>query len=304
MSQQEIITAAGEVAFVEAKLQLWSATTLIKQALGVGEGLVNFNKETVIGICYDKFPIFKAFVDEGDRNGALDWALGGYWDALGKASARGTEVHKVAEKYALGLVPDIPEGMEPYVTQYRCFLEDFQPEFLMAEAPVYNLTYLYAGTLDGIAKIQGVTTLIDIKTTEHGPDAVTRKGKPKRRPPFAEVALQLSLYRYAELVGLLADRVETHRGRYYSFDPASQTEPMPQVEAAVCVVVSPFDYKVVPVDTSERIWTVARHMMKVAEFQVVTSNLVFGPELTPTLLDEAGWEQARLDTRDDEKGAF
>lgn len=281
MSQQEII-AVGEEALAESKLQLWSVTTLIKQALGVGEGLVNFNKETVIGICFDKFPIFKAFVEEGDRNGALDWALGGYWDALGKAAARGTEVHKVAEQYALGLTPDIPSGMEPYVVQCRRFLEDFQPEFQVAEAPVYNLTYHYAGTLDGIAKIQGVSTLIDYKTTEHGPDAVTRKGKPKRRPPFPEVALQATLYRNAEVVGLLADRVETHRGRYYSFDPASHTEPMPPVEAAVCVVISPFDYRVVPVDTSERIWTVARHMVKVAEFQIVTSNVVFGPEPTPT----------------------
>jgi hypothetical protein len=151
----------------------------------------------------------------------------------------------------------------------------------MAEAPVYNLTMRYAGTLDGVAVIDGKTVVVDVKTTAHGPDAKDARGKPKSRPPFPEVALQLTLYRHAELVGLLADRKEIQYRRYYVFDPAAHAEPMPETEGGVCVVISPEDYMVVPVDTSERVWKACRHVIQVARFQTEQSKTVFGPAIAP-----------------------
>lgn len=262
-------------------VELVSATTLIKDALGTSSGLVNWNKQQVAGVCFDRYKMLGGFVEEGDREGAIKWALGKVWDDLGSAAARGTEVHDVAEKFALGVIPEVDPAVEPYVAQYRRFLSDFKPEFLMAEAPVYNLTYRYAGTLDGIAVIDGKALVVDIKTTAHGPDAKDARGKPKSRPPFPEVALQLTLYRRAELVGLLAERKEIQYRRYYVLDPEAHTEPMPETEGGVCIVVSPEDYKVVPVDTSERIWKVCRHVIQVAKFQSETSKAVFGPEIQP-----------------------
>jgi len=175
---------------------------------------------------------------------------------------------------AIGEVVEYEPEHEGFVTQYRRFLEDFKPEFLMAEAPVYNLTHQYAGTLDGIAMIDGKSVVVDIKTTAHGPNSG------KSRPPFPEVALQLTLYRHAELVGLLADRQEINYRRYYVFNPEMHTEPMPETDGGVCVVVSPEDYLVVPVDTSERVWKACRHMMQVARFQTETSKVVFGSPLS------------------------
>lgn len=264
-------------------VELVSATTLIKDALGTSRGLVVYGKQTIAGIAYDKHKILREFVDEGDREAAVKWLLDQEWAGLASAASRGTDIHRVAEQFHLGLAPpEVEPLIEPFVAQYRRFLEDFKPEFLMAEAPVYNYTYAYAGTLDGIAVIDGKTVVVDIKTTAHGPNATDARGKPKARPPFPEVALQLTLYRRAEKVGLLSERKEIQYRRYYVVDEQAHLEPMPETDGGVCIVVSPEDYQVVPVDTSERIWKVCRHVIQVAKFQTETSKAVFGPAIVPT----------------------
>lgn len=264
-------------------VELVSATTLIKDALGTSPGLVNWAVNTTAEAAYDRLKIVQQYVEDCDREGAVKFLRDQRWAKTGAAAARGTDVHRIAEQWHLGrdtpLAEDMPEEqfkvIAPYIDQYRRFLEEFKPEFLMAEAPVYNLTMRYAGTLDGIAVIDGKPVVVDIKTTAHGPDSG------KSRPPFPEVALQLTLYRRSELVGLLADRKEIQYRRYYVFDPDAHTEPMPEVEGGVCIVVSPEDYMVIPVDTSERIWKVCRHVIQVAKYQTETSKAVFGPAIRP-----------------------
>ena len=261
--------------------ELVSVTTLIKDALGTSPGLVNWAVDTTAAAAYDRHKILTQFVEDEDREGAIKWLRDQRWQRTGEAAARGTDVHTVAEQLHLGNVVEYEPHLEGYVEQYRQFLADFKPEFLMAEAPVYNLTYRYAGTLDGVAVIEGKPVVVDIKTTAHGPDAKNASGKPKARPPFPEVALQLTLYRRAEIVGLLADRKEVQYRRYYVLDPEAHTEPMPETEGGVCIVISPEDYMVVPVDTSERIWKACRHVIQTAKFQTETSKAVFGPAIVP-----------------------
>ena len=256
-------------------VELVSATTLIKDALGTSQGLVNWAVNTTAEAAFDRYKILSQYVEDDDREGAVKFLRDQRWVKTGTAAARGTDVHTVAEHLHLGEVVKYDPDLEPYIVQYRRFLEAFQPEFLMAEAPVYNLTHVYAGTLDGIARIDGQTYVLDIKTTAHGP------ASGKSRPPFPEVALQLTLYRRAELVGLLADRKEIQYRRIYVYDPEAYSVPMPKVDGGVCVVVSPEDYMVVPVDTSERIWKVCRHVIQVAKYQTETSKAVFGPPIAP-----------------------
>ena len=256
-------------------VELVSATTLIKDALGTSPGLVNWAVNTTAEAAYDRQAILRQFHEDGDRAGAIKWLRDQRFAKTGAAAARGTDVHRVAEQLHLGNVIEYDEAIEPYVAQYTRFLEDFSPQFMLAEAPVYNLTFKYAGTLDGVAVIDGRQLVVDLKTTAHGPDSG------KSRPPFPEVALQLTLYRRAELVGLLADRKEIQYRRYYVYDPEAHAEPMPEVEGGVCIVVSPEDYMVVPVDTSERIWTYCRHVIQVAKFQTEQAKTVFGPPISP-----------------------
>lgn len=267
-------------------MNLWSVTSLIKLGLGTSEGLVRWRSGEVAGAAYDRFPILKSFVEDGDRAGAVKWLQDQPFAKSGQAAARGMEVHKAAEQFALGQTPDVEDHVLPYVEQYRRFLDEHAPTFLMSEAPVYSPTYGYAGTCDGVMELGGKRVVFDIKTTAHGPDAVTDSGAPKSRPPFSEVALQLTAYRRAELVGVLSEQRYASGKRYYVYQPDAQHEPMPETDGAVCIVISPYDKLVVPVRTDDVVWNSWRHVMEAARWQVATSRDVFGPPITAPAREE------------------
>lgn len=261
-------------------VNLWSVTTLAKLGLGTSEPLVRWRSGQVAAAAFDRHQILRSFVEDGDRDGAIKWLQDQPFATSSKAAARGTDVHKAAEQYALGQTPDVADDVLPYVERYREFLDAYRPTFHMSEAPVYSPTYGYAGTCDGIMELDGQRVVFDIKTTAHAPDSG------KSRPPFPEVALQLVAYRRAELVGVLSEQRYASGRRYYMFNPDAQHEPMPETDGAVCVVVSPFDVMVVPVRTDDVVWLAWRHVMEAARWQVSTSRDVFGPPITPPVREE------------------
>jgi len=199
---------------------------------------------------------------------------GSRWATSRKAAARGTDIHKAAEQIALGVTPEIEDDVLPYVEHYTAFLNEFKPKFLMSEAPVYSPTHGYAGTSDGIMEIDGKTVIFDLKTTAHAPDSG------RARPPFGEVALQMCAYSRAEEVGLLSEMRYAGGKRYYIYDPAAKHEPMPKVDGALCIVISPYDLMAVPVRIDDEVWRSFRHVMEAARWQVATSRNVFGPPIT------------------------
>lgn len=255
--------------------RLYSVTSLNKLGLGTSDALVGWAVNTTCEAAYDRFNILRQFVEDGDKAGAVDWLKRVRFQKSGTAAARGTDLHKAAEQLALGVPAQIPDEHQGYLDHYRAFLEAYTPEFLMAEAPVYNPTFGYAGTCDGVMLLDGQRVVFDIKTTAHGPDSG------RSRPPFPETALQLCAYRRAELVGVISEQRYASGKRYYLFDPEAQHEPMPETDGAVCIVVSPEDYLVVPVRTDEEVWTAWRHVMACARWQVETSKTVFGPPVRP-----------------------
>lgn len=258
---------------------MWSVTSLERLALGLGPGLVRHKQQTIGGIAFDKIKTLSAFVEDGDRDAAISWLLDQEWAGVQKSQARGTDLHRAAEQLALGQEPEIEEHNRPFLNQFVRVLDDFRVEYEMSEAPVYNLRYSYAGTCDGIVKIDGQRVLFDIKTTQWHIGQVDDKGRPKSRPPFDNHVLQICAYRHAELVGLLADKTETHRGRYYSFDPAKHTEPMPAVDGAVCLVISPKDYELVPVRADAEVFRTWLAVLELARFKEETMKVALGPPI-------------------------
>lgn len=254
-------------------LKLWSVTTLIKLGLGTSDALINWAVNTTAEYAIENRDVIGPLADR-DRAAAVKLLKDARWATSGKAAARGTDLHKAAEQIALGLTPEVEDHILPYVDQYRRFLTTFSPEFLMSEAPVYSPTYGYAGTCDGIMRLDGRPVIFDIKTTDKHPDGG------KSRPPYAEVALQLAAYARAEQVGVMSEMRYASGKRYYVYDPGAQHEPMPTVDGAVCIVVSPYDYMVVPVRIDDDVWRHFRHVMESARWQVVTSRNVFGPPIT------------------------
>lgn len=156
---------------------------------------------------------------------------------LDKASNRGTEVHKIAEKIARGEEVEIPEEIAGHVASYCKFLDEWQPRDALLERVIINRQWRYMGKLDMIATVDnlpswlaerlGKTTgvgLFDIKTSRSG--------------IFAEVALQLEAYRRGEtmLEGagevpmpavdfVAAIHVRADGYDVYSFDIVTETRP-------------------------------------------------------------------------------
>lgn len=206
-----------------------------------------------------------------DRDAAVELLKSAHRRQSKKAMARGTEVHRIAEQLAYGESPEVAPEMEPYLEQYLSWRNEHQPRWLMAEAPVYNKTWAYAGTLDGIAAVGGLSSaLIDMKTTDKAPG--------QSRPPYPEVALQLTAYARAEFVGLgPADIRSSAGGRYYLWNEEAEHAPMPEVDGAFVLVVSPHDYQFVPVSTSDYVWQTFLAVREVARWQVQGSKRVLGP---------------------------
>lgn len=261
-------------------VRLWSVTTLLKLGMGTSDPLVNWAVKTTAEYAIDQRANWEALA-ESDRDGALELLTKARYRKSGKASARGTDLHKAAEQLALGVTPDVAPEILPYVEQYRRFLIEHEPTFLMSEAPVYSPGRYYAGTCDGIIELDKQRLVFDIKTTEHAPDSG------RSRPPYSEVALQLCAYRRAELVGVISEQRYASGKRYYLYDESAQHEPMPETDGAVVIVVSPFDYTVTPVRTDDEVFRCFLAVREAARWNVDVSRRVFGPPITAPVKEVA-----------------
>jgi hypothetical protein len=84
-------------------------------------------------------------------------------------ASRGTAVHDALRAYCEdGTVPalgDFPESVRGYVQGVCSWLVEAAPEPLMTERIVGSPTQLFAGRFDLLATIDGVRTLVDLKTS-------------------------------------------------------------------------------------------------------------------------------------------
>lgn len=255
-------------------LRLWSVTTLIKLALGTSEPLVNWAVGTVAAAGVDKRGLIAKIIEEDGRDAAVKYLRDARWRTTGAAQERGTALHKVAEAIALGAPPPLVDAnVLPYVAQFTTWLERHAPRFLMTEAPVYNVALRYAGTLDGVMELAGRNLLYDIKTTEHGP------ASGKSRPPFPEVALQCCAYSRCPEVGLLSEQRYAGGKRYYMYSASDTHEPLPRIDGAICIVVSPEDCFAVPVRIDDTVWDAWRTVIDCARWTLRGSHDLFGPPL-------------------------
>lgn len=226
--------------------KLYSVTTLLSHGIPK-PALVGWAARTVAEYAVDQREAWVK-IAEDDRGAAVKLLSDARWRRNEKAATRGTDVHALIEEIALGGEPEVPAVISGYIEQFRRFLADHEPTYLLAEAPVYNLTYEYAGTLDAVVEIRGRKFVLDVKTTDKKPSA-------RNRPPYKEVALQLVAYARAEFVGLSPpDRHTGSTSRYYVYDPSTPSEPMPQVDGAFALAISPYDYRLVPARIDDSSW--------------------------------------------------
>jgi hypothetical protein len=265
--------------------QLWSVTTLIKLGLGTSDPLVNWAVNTTAAAAIDDERVWKSRLANEGRDSAIEYLRRRRFESSAVAKDRGSDIHRAAEALALGEPVEIEQPLRPYVDHYHAWLQTHRPRFVMAEAPVYNPRWLYAGTCDGVLVLPSMPDtqfIFDIKTTDKPPDA-------RSRPPYSEVALQMCAYARCTEVGVMAEKRTSGSGkRYYVYDPTRRHEPMPRVDAALCIVVSPYDCFAVPVRIDDGVWQTWLAVLKTARWQQQGSHDLFGAPIEgpgPSLLE-------------------
>lgn len=81
------------------------------------------------------------------------------------AAERGTAVHLATEQLDKTGSAAISDDYAPYLEAYAAFRREHDVEWELIEHPDYHPLHRYAGTIDRYGKVDGMRTLLDIKTT-------------------------------------------------------------------------------------------------------------------------------------------
>ena len=159
----------------------------------------------------------------GGREPAVKYLEGIHDEVRNTAGVKGTLIHKLAEAIVHGLPTEVPQELAGYVAGYIRFLDAFQPEPILTERPVANRAHRYAGKPDVVASINGVTWLLDNKTSTN---------------VYADTAVQCAAYARAELY----------------LDELGNECPMPQVDRIGVVHIGPMGTELYDLGPIEPAW--------------------------------------------------
>jgi hypothetical protein len=87
-------------------------------------------------------------------------------DLLQRSANFGTAVHKAIELRSKGTLDNnsVDEGLKSYLLQWDAFASQFKFESKKQEIVLCHESLKFAGTIDNLGEIDGVETLIDVKT--------------------------------------------------------------------------------------------------------------------------------------------
>lgn len=88
-------------------------------------------------------------------------------DIMNAAAEFGTFVHLACELDDKGELAEstVDHRVMPYLQAWRRFCKAHDVQWQMIEARIFNPTLRYAGTLDRFGLVEGIPTIVDIKTT-------------------------------------------------------------------------------------------------------------------------------------------
>jgi hypothetical protein len=259
--------------------RFWSVTTIIGQL--DKPALLYWSAEEAAKCAVSVARSLPARIEEEGPEAVVKWLRDArFRPPKGQRSAAdlGSAVHDACEEYAFtGQRPEVDDEVRPFLEQFDRWAQVWQPEYLAAEAAVYNRTYGYAGTLDAIAVVDGQKVLLDYKTSRKSIDG---QGKPTG--PYPEAALQLAAYRYSELLATWrARRFERYRRRYYLLS-ASEIElghPMPALDGGVVLHLTPEHATLHALRCDEEVFESFLYAIEIARWQIEMSKHVVGSPL-------------------------
>lgn len=289
-AEAEVVTdaAAGD-------LRIHSVTTILKN-IGSDDGLIFWAADLTAKAAVKNKKTWEAMVEDEGPQAAIEWLREArFRPPRGERTATnlGSAVHAACELYTvhgkrpamgtrLGEFGVMDKEVEPFIDSFDLFLDKFQPEFQAAEFTVFDTRYGFAGTADGIAKVQGVPVIFDYKTSK---DSYTAGGNRKR--PREPVAMQLSAYSHAEIAAVWrARRFQKPSSRYYllSEEEKALGIPVPKVEGGIAVHLTPLHADVYPVLIDDEIFESFLYAMEAARWEYDVSKKALGAPLA--LLDK------------------
>jgi hypothetical protein len=140
-------------------------------------------------------------------------------------AARGTRIHNITEDIDRGIEVDpIDPELLPFIDAYRQFKSDNTITITQIEEIVFNEDYWFAGALDRVMQINGVPSIVDIKTGAK----------------MKTTGVQLAAYRYAwEQMGGQKDlarfALHLNDSGKYKLVPYRSAEDLPDFMAAIRV---------------------------------------------------------------------
>jgi hypothetical protein len=160
--------------------------------------IVGWAKNEVAKAAVGNMTMLAEMLDKGGPDAAVKWlaAIPGY--QRDKAADTGSLVHILVEKILRKREVEVPVELVPYAIGFRNFLETRQPAMVSVEQLCARLDGLpYGGTFDFIADLDGIRTLVDVKTW--------RKLPLPGGEMYAETAMQLAAYANAQFIGAEGD---------------------------------------------------------------------------------------------------
>ena len=232
----------------------WPGVTTILNQLAK-PGLRYWFAKMVAEEAIESFSTVLDLVGRQRHDDAIDFLKRAPGRRSGKAAETGTVVHELVERMNRGEEVSVHPDYQPYVDQYKGFLDLWQPEWIEVESTIVNDTLGYAGTTDGMAKIQNEIAVIDLKTGAN---------------VYGEVALQLNAYRNGQFI----------------LSANGDRRPLPSIEAAAVVHLRPDRCEVRPVRLGDDIQEVFAALVGVFRWEAELKNTVLGKAVDPDTGDE------------------
>jgi hypothetical protein len=216
--------------------------------------------------------------------------LKGQPDRIRDAAAEvGTAVHSEAEAAVLANVTRAnealaehtvlqpwPEALAGYEASFNAWRADWNPEYIAAEATVFNRPQAYAGTLDAIVRVRVFDLIAALVRVDRpipdwlggaGSDVVTlvidNKSGNEIHP---EVGMQLAAYARAEFIGM----------------PDGHTElPVPHIDGGLALHITPKGYRLRLVDIGDPVFDAFRFAREIARYAMEVAPTILSPNLAP-----------------------
>jgi hypothetical protein len=160
------------------------SVTSLRRVVGMPMALANWQVSQVVKAAEAmRGTVYEGTLDDGEYRRVL---RAGAMAERNAAANLGTDVHEAAAAgvRSTALLDDDPRVL--FMRSYEHWLERKKPVIYLREKQVFNISEGYAGSFDLIAEVDGVMTLIDLKTG---------KGA------YNDYAIQLAHYMNAEFIG-------------------------------------------------------------------------------------------------------